>query len=133
MVCSFYHTGRFSPSLSRVTVVKDDRYGLDYPVMCHQCEECPPMEICPTGAIKSSETGVIVDHEVCISCGVCVDACKYDAVKVSKQALICNQCNGEPRCVDRCPTGALGFDEAPESIETPETAFIRLKEIWSLG
>ncbi len=39
MVCSFEHFTRFSPSLSRVTVHKDDRNGLDYPVTCrHVCD-----------------------------------------------------------------------------------------------
>ena len=132
MVCSFKHTRIFSPSLSRVTVIKDDRDGLDYPVMCHQCNQCPPQEVCPTGAIMKSSNGWIIVSEDCIGCDTCLDACKYDAIKLVEKAIICNLCAGEPECVKRCPTGALEYVEVPESIETPESAFIRLREQWNI-
>ena len=134
MVCSFQHNKKFSPSLARVTVHKNDRDGLDYPVMCHQCRQCPPIEACPTGAIsKTAEGWTWVDWQTCIGCGACVEACKYDAIKLTNEkALICDLCGGEPECVKRCPTGALEYVEAPESTETPEQAFNRLREAWNI-
>jgi len=131
MVCSFHHTGVFSPSLARVTVHKDDRDGLDYPVMCHQCTDCPPAQICPTGAITKTVEGVTtVDTEKCIGCGACAEACKYDAIKIPEKAIICDLCGGEPVCVIRCPTGALEYVEAPESTSTPITVFDQLRRRW---
>ena len=133
MVCSFKHTGEFSPSLAKVTVIKDDRDGLDYPVLCHQCTQCPPQEICPTGAItKSSKGWTRVKGEVCIGCGACLDACKYGAIKLREKAIICDLCISDPECVKRCPTGALEYVEAPESIETPDSVFNRLREQWNI-
>lgn len=62
-----------------------------------------------------------------------MDACKYDAIKLTDQkAIICDLCSGDPECVKHCPTTALDYAEAPESTETPEIAFSRLREVWSL-
>ena len=134
MVCSFQHSKKFSPSLARVTVHKDDSDGLDYPVICHQCSQCPPIEACPPRAIsKTTEGWTWGDWQTCIGCGACVEACKYDAIKLTNEkALICDLCGGEPECVKRCPTGALEYVEAPESTETPEQAFNRLREAWNI-
>ena len=66
LVCSFHHEGRFNPRLSRVAVVKEDKYGLDYPVFCHQCKPCPVIAACPSDALKRGALGVIyVDEEAC--------------------------------------------------------------------
>ena len=134
MVCSFHHAAKFSPSLSRVTVTKDDRYGLDYPVMCRQCATCPPMETCPVQAITRTASGVThADHDACIGCGRCVEECTYGAVKLTAgKPLICDLCGGDPECVKRCPTGALTFAESPEFTETPDEAFRMLKERWAM-
>ena len=131
MVCSFEHTHEFSPSNARITVYKDDRNGLDYPVMCHQCDECPPIEVCPTKAItKTAEGWISVDSQKCIACGLCLEVCKYDAIKLKEKALICDLCGGEPECVKRCPTGSLEYIESPEPKETPVIVFQRLREMW---
>lgn len=91
------------------------------------------MEVCPADAITKTKEGLTkVDSSACIGCGACVEACKYDAIKLSEKAVICDLCGGEPECVARCPTGALSYIEVPESIETPESAFKRLRETWSL-
>jgi Fe-S-cluster-containing hydrogenase component 2 len=134
MVCSFHHTGRFSPSLARVTVHKDDRNGLDYPLFCHQCIECPPIDTCPVGAItKTADGWTWVDWQTCIGCGTCIESCKYNVIKLAEgKALICNLCDGNPECVNRCPTEALSFIETDESTETQIHAFKRLMEMWNL-
>jgi Fe-S-cluster-containing hydrogenase component 2 len=136
MVCSFHHEGRFSPSLSRVTVVKEDRYGMDYPVFCRQCEDCPPIATCPTGALSKNEQGsVAVDTDACTGCGTCVEACKYGAVKLDGRSnpLICDLCGGSPVCVERCPTGALRFEESEEPSELPEEVFRGLMRRWGIA
>ena len=132
MVCSFQHSGRFSPSLARVTVHRDDLNGLDYPVMCRQCSHCPPMESCPAVALSRDAEGVVAaDWQLCTGCGLCVQTCRYGAVKMHEgRPLICNMCEGRPQCVERCPTVALEHIEAPEFTETPEEAFRRMKEAW---
>ena len=111
LACSGRHYRFFSPSLSRVTVIKDDHHGLDYPVFCHQCERCPPEENCPVGALKRVE-GCLVVEEGCVGCGLCVEVCGFGAVKlVEGRPIACDLCGGEPECVKRCPTGALSYLE----------------------
>jgi carbon-monoxide dehydrogenase iron sulfur subunit len=135
MVCSFHHEGVFSPSLSRVTVIKEDRYGMDYPVLCRQCEVCPPIASCPTGALSKTQQGTVaLNEDACTGCGVCIEACTYEAMKPgeSSEPLVCDLCGGSPVCVSRCPTGALRFEEAEEPTERPEEVFRELRERWGI-
>lgn len=130
MVCSFEHFNLFSPSHSRITVRKDDRHGLDYPVTCRQCNECPPVSSCPEQALTRKEGFTWCSWQDCTRCGNCVNACQYGAIKVKDYALICDLCNGDPECVKRCPTSALTYIESGPSTETPLEAFTRMKEVW---
>jgi len=109
--CSFRHYGVFTPSLSRITVVKDDALGIDYPLLCRFCDPAPCVESCPTNALRKSAVGAFeVDEGKCSRCGECVKACPYGAVKQHPETrvpLICDLCGGNPVCVARCPTSAL--------------------------
>ncbi len=136
MLCSFSHEGRFSPSLSRIAVIKEDRYGMDYPVFCRQCDDCPPLESCPTGALSKMGLGIVaVDGDACTGCGSCLDVCTFKAIQLdeSSRPLICDLCGGKPACVERCPTEALRFEESEEITERPEDAFSELRRRWGIG
>lgn len=57
---------------------KPSRYF--FPKICNQCDEPPCVSPCPTGAtFKRADGVVMVNREVCIGCGRCVDACPYGA------------------------------------------------------
>jgi len=43
------------------------------------CKGC--VEACPTGALKRGKK-VTVDAKKCISCGVCIKACKHGAISL---------------------------------------------------
>ncbi|MFQ6075152.1 MAG: 4Fe-4S dicluster domain-containing protein [Candidatus Bathyarchaeia archaeon] len=134
MVCSFRHGGRFSPQLSRVRVIKEDKFGLDYPVFCHQCDPCPSVTACPLGALIRTEVGVVhVDREACSGCGACVDVCTFNAVDLdgSSKPLVCDLCGGEPVCVERCPTKALTLVEGGK-VDRPEEVFRELLRRWGI-
>lgn len=109
--CSFSHESVFSPSLSRITVVRDDALGMDYPVFCRFCESAPCIESCPTKALRRNELGAIeVDKSRCNKCGICIGACPYGAIKQHPETnvpLVCDLCKGNPICVIKCPTSAL--------------------------
>ena len=136
LACSYSHEGKFSPNLSRVDVVKEDKYGLDYPVYCRQCDKCPPAEACPVGALDRDNYGaIILDAEACINCGICANVCTYDAVKLDEalKPLICDLCRGDPICVKKCPTNALTYEESEQVSDHPEEVFRELRERWSIN
>ena len=135
MVCSFRHEAMFGPGLSRVTVIREDKHGFDYPVLCHQCDPCPSIAACSTGALAMRGGVVHLDEEACTGCGACVDACAYDAVKLdeSLRPLVCDLCGGEPACVERCPTEALTFTEAEGGFDHPEEVRRELMRRWGIA
>lgn len=109
--CSFSHERVFSSSLSRITVVKDDKIGLDHPIVCNQCAPAPCIEVCAQNALIKDEDGIVqVVEDKCIGCKLCVDACPYGAIKINPtklKPLICDLCDGKPICISKCPTNAL--------------------------
>ncbi|MBN2051292.1 MAG: glycyl-radical enzyme activating protein [Spirochaetales bacterium] len=52
-----------------------------YRQQCTSCERC--VQACPTRSISRVDPyGYITNHESCILCGACVEACYYDARKI---------------------------------------------------
>lgn len=135
MICSFSHEGKFSPHLSRITVIKEDKYGFDYPVLCHQCDICPPISVCPLSALKRNEHGVIsVNKDICTGCGSCIGACIFHALKLDSfsKPFACDLCNGNLFCVDRCPTRALTYEESEAAMNHVEEASAKLLKRWNI-
>ncbi|RLF15614.1 MAG: 4Fe-4S dicluster domain-containing protein [Thermoprotei archaeon] len=83
---------------------------------CKQCREPSCMESCDLNAIYQRGGVVLIDYNSCEGCGLCVKACPYHAMFWSEELrkpFKCTLCNGgEPKCVQVCPTGALGVEEA---------------------
>ena len=49
------------------------------PTPCQQCQNAPCVNVCPVGAAFATPEGVIlIDHERCIGCRMCMAACPYD-------------------------------------------------------
>ncbi len=111
--CSYGHEGVFSRSLSRIYVLSYEIVGLDYPVVCQQCNPAPCVELCPTGALGRGGQGqVTLDKAKCIGCRVCSEVCPYGAARMEphgRYPLICDLCGGTPLCVLKCPTNALSL------------------------
>ncbi len=59
---------------------------------------------------------IYVDTEVCEGCGLCVEACPHDALKLEngKAFAIQGLCHDEGRCVEVCPNQALMSVFEPE-------------------
>lgn len=50
------------------------------PRPCMQCENAPCLNVCPVGATYRNDEGVIlINHERCIGCRMCMAACPYGA------------------------------------------------------
>jgi phenylacetyl-CoA:acceptor oxidoreductase 27-kDa subunit len=50
------------------------------PTGCQHCSEPPCLEVCPSGATKKREDGIVtIDYDLCIGCFNCALSCPYDA------------------------------------------------------
>jgi len=110
-VCSLEKKKAFNPTLSRIRTLRI------YPntnasVTCRLCEDAPCVIACPRKALEQSkENGVIiVDKDKCNGCGWCIEACDFGAISLdpdTKTVVICDLCDGDPKCVKWCPEKAL--------------------------
>jgi len=140
--CSISKEGIFDPTRSRIQVFRDESEGLAIPFVCEQCEEPPCVEACPVNALeKDVEIGVVrVNSKLCTGCGLCVEACLYNGVRLnpkSNVAIICDLCGGEPLCAKVCvPTKAITcvdysdetFREKMKDTKKRMTTFKSIKE-----
>jgi Fe-S-cluster-containing hydrogenase component 2 len=119
LACSLLHEGECNPSLARLRVRKDmARYEFEI-VLCRQCSAPECIAACPAGAMRRDGRGVVVLVEGdCTQCGLCAEACPYDAIWLAPSGdryLKCDLCAGRPEgplCVEMCPVGALRASEA---------------------
>ena len=122
--CSLYHEGEVGKILSRVAVVRNERFGESFVVGCDACSDAPCAAVCPTGAcamdIKAGITKINADK--CIGCKECANACPFGAINMhykTGKAFKCDLCEGReqgPVCADWCPSGAISY-------QTPTIAY----------
>ena len=88
---------------------------------CNHCAEPPCVDVCPVTAMYQRPDGLVdFDHDACIGCKACMQACPYDAIYMdpeSHTAAKCNFCSHRvdegllPACVVVCPEEALIFGD----------------------
>lgn len=128
--------------VSRVQVVKAE--GLKTTVRCHQCQDAPCCNVCPTQALQQEEDGrIVMNEENCIACEMCIKACPYGTISLDAMkgqpveedgtactspgrnvAVRCDMChswrivNGKKitACMEACPVRALYMVEADGNI-----------------
>jgi len=113
--CSLYHEGACGKIISRINIVKNERYGDCYIAGCDLCTDPPCAAVCPTGACAIDPVMGIakIDPDVCIGCKECMIHCPFGAIKihpVTRKAFKCDLCEGReegPVCADWCPSGAI--------------------------
>jgi Fe-S-cluster-containing hydrogenase component 2 len=116
LVCVGFHDRLSNPKASRIRVIRSEPAS-DVAITCRQCENAPCMMACPVSAIRKLKSGLVeVVDARCIGCGACAEACPFGAIwlhPVTKTALKCDLCGGDPQCVKQCMPVAL-------SLTTPE-------------
>jgi carbon-monoxide dehydrogenase iron sulfur subunit len=115
--CSLYHEGECSKILSRVNIVRNERYGESFVAGCDLCTDPPCAAVCPTGACAVDPVMGIakIDPDICIGCKECMIHCPFGAIKIhpiTKKSFKCDLCEGReegPVCADWCPSGAINW------------------------
>jgi Fe-S-cluster-containing hydrogenase component 2 len=115
-VCAQRRAGDQDPEASALRVVLDVFGGANSHVYCRQCDEAPCAAACLQGAIRRDPvTGAwVVDRELCVTCGSCLEACRFKAMFWWGGAggpLKCDLCGGSPACASACRFGAIRFLE----------------------
>ena len=141
--------GQFRTIVNEVNE-RGSRYFL--PLPCMHCENPPCVRSCPTGASHRRDDGIVlINPDLCIACKVCMSFCPYYVTGngpvrfINLITGVCDKCDfcfakrypyrdGEPACVEACPTGARIFgdfndpnSEVSKSLRTRRIVF-RLKE-----
>ena len=110
--------------------VVDDKLDFVFRVnVCRHCADPPCLAVCPETAIVKREDGIVVlDYGKCSGCGLCPEACPYDAVSFDKEKGIaqkCNLCHHRvdkglfPACADNvCLAHCIHFGDPMEKRQT---------------
>jgi tetrathionate reductase subunit B len=104
------------------------------PKLCNQCEHPPCVQVCPVGATFRTPDGVVlIDHDYCIGCQYCVQACPYGVRLFNRQYDVTDKCTWcyhritrglRPACVEACPVNARIFGDRNDP-ESPISKFLR--------
>ena len=98
------------------------------PTLCNHCAEPACVANCPTGAMAKREDNgaVVVDQDVCIGCGTCVNSCPYEVPQIDEEAGVSSKCtlcfdrldnDHRPWCVQACPAEARIVGDGKRSVE----------------
>jgi Na+-translocating ferredoxin:NAD+ oxidoreductase subunit B len=118
---------RRSAEAGLVHTVSNNQEGLTYICNCCTCS-CGILrgisEFKMANAVARSAFVNEVHAELCQGCGLCEDACQFEALEVEEKAIVnAFRCVGCGVCVLACPDGALALVRRPETdvLPTPVT------------
>jgi Fe-S-cluster-containing hydrogenase component 2 len=111
LACSFEKEGKLNPLKSRIRIIRGPPF-IHVAITCRQCQDTPCITACPKDALyQSEETGaILVEDEKCDGCKWCWEACEYGAIRYEPEVnsvVICDLCDGEPKCKEMCPEEAI--------------------------
>ncbi len=111
--CSQEKEEVLNPIKSRIRIIRGPPF-IHLATTCRQCEDTPCIRACPKDALyQSEETGaILVNPEKCDGCMWCLEACDYGAIRYDRDAntvVICDLCDGNPKCKEMCPEEAIDF------------------------
>lgn len=88
---------------------------------CNHCDDPACVANCPVGAYQKMDNGLVVqDHDKCIGCKTCIEACPFHAPCYDEATSTTYKCDGcanrqargdAPVCTIACPSANLSLDE----------------------
>lgn len=132
LACTEFNDGKASPLLSRIKTGRNMNFGpknisaakpgqgnwgngLIVQDVCGQCSHpVPCATVCPNGAIVALPPlyARAVDSKKCDGCRLCLRSCPWEMMtfdEETQKASKCFLCEGKPKCVKACPSGALRY------------------------
>jgi Fe-S-cluster-containing dehydrogenase component len=132
LACTEFNDGKASPSIARIKISRNLNFGpkdiqagqrgqgtwgngLVIQDVCKQCPHpVPCANACPNDAIvvKPPTNARVVDPNKCVGCKMCQRACPWEMMSFdsdTNKATKCFLCDGNPKCVEACPAGALSY------------------------
>ena len=133
LACTEFNDGKASPTTSRIKVDRNYNFGPEggewgfhrgegrwgnHRIAQDTCRQCPhpvPCQlVCPVGAIEvvPPVNARVVNEDKCIGCQFCQQACPWEMTSFDKEkgkSTKCHLCEGDPKCVEICPVGALQY------------------------
>ena len=105
------------------------------PMQCMHCAEPPCVPVCPTGASRQRDDGIVwVEYAACVGCGYCAMACPYQARQdrhgVMTKCTFCKErvdggldrglrpgvdADATPMCAVACIAGAIVFGDLDDA------------------
>ena len=118
LACSLFHYGECNPKKAAITVVRDEFMRYEIPIVCFQCDDPVCMKYCHQNAYSVVDGVVVRDEDRCIGCRMCAVLCPYDAITSFEGEIIkCDLCDGDPKCIKYCSTGAIQYLDETEELE----------------
>lgn len=129
--CSNEKEGVFNPLKSRIRIIRGPPF-INLATTCRQCDDTPCITACPKEALyQSKETGaILVDDDKCDGCNWCMEACDYGAIRYDRDketVVICDLCDGDPKCKEICPEEAIEL--VPEETDIAK-AWVAASKKW---
>ena len=132
LACTEFNDGKASPTIAMIKIGRNLNFGpkgilvgqrglgtwgngLVVPNLCKQCPHpVPCANACPNDAIvvKPPTNARVVESNKCIGCKMCLRACPWEMMSFdsnTEKATKCFLCDGNPKCVEACPAGALSY------------------------
>ena len=114
--------GNFMPDIKKFSL----------PRMCNHCEHPSCVTVCPVKATYKRQDGIVlIDYNVCIGCGTCLQACPYDMRFFNPVQHTADKCTFCVHRIDRglmpaCVTSCVGRARKFGDLNDPKSEVSRL-------
>jgi Fe-S-cluster-containing hydrogenase component 2 len=118
VACSLKFFGECNPKKAAISVIRDEFRRYEYPMICYQCEDPVCLKYCHQNAYEIVDGVVVRDPDRCIGCRMCAVLCPYNAISaIDGEIIKCDLCDGDPKCVKYCSTGAIQYLDETDELE----------------